>query len=44
MASLWGKPQHLPQTSPAQTPLSYSSRIVLHKQPSGLGSHTKTLP
>ena len=33
---LVGEPQHLPPTSSARTPLSYSGRIVLHKQPQGL--------
>ena len=36
-----GEPQHLPPTSPAQTPLSYSGRIVIHKQLQGLGEVQK---
>ena len=38
---LVGEPQHLPPTSPAQTSLSYSGRIVLHKQSQGLGEVQK---
>ena len=40
MASLWGN-LHLPPTPPAGTPLSFSGRIILHKQPQGLGGCTE---
>ena len=38
---LVGGPQYLSPTSPAPTPLSYSGRIVLHKQPQSLGEVQK---
>ena len=41
LGPLVGKLQHLPSSTLTGTALPFSSGIVLHKQPQGLGRHAK---